>query len=226
MIQIVAKVFSDKSDKIDKQNPLYEIKPRYIKKVNIPTATRPDNNSPQWGIISNSGNMSIADTPNELLNILQNSETRKYIIIFYMRNTLTKAEEEIEEFYIDDFSYNKLSRELTIQYSDNLTDWQNINIPSKAMTETDVSARSIFNFLANQTGETKFPQPSYSNGYGAPLEYLRKYDSTTYNAIANCHIKYPIIRKGTLWQMWQRLCELCALNIFRHKGKIIVRRGL
>jgi flagellar biosynthesis/type III secretory pathway chaperone len=223
MIQIVAKLFSEMSTP---RTEIFEIHPKYLQKANIPTTIRPNKDQPQFGIISNSGSMSIVNAPQELVDILGNSETKKYVVAFYLKNTISKNLEELQEYYIDGYTYDKISTELNISYSDGLTNWQNINVASEALSQTNLDALSIFRKLVRRTGFENFNYGSYAKDEWGVQNYLQKNDQNTYDILNECVVAYPLIRKTNLWQLWQRLCELCGLNIFKYKGKVIVKRGL
>jgi hypothetical protein len=73
----------------------------------------------------------------------------------------------------------------------------------------------------------KWLQGQDENGnYRTPEKYqmlsFEQLDEKTQNILENTTIDYPLLENGTLWEQWQKLCEVCGLYIYKNnEGKTV-----
>jgi hypothetical protein len=52
-------------------------------------------------------------------------------------------------------------------------------------------------------------------------------DEETVNELTNIICHYPYLESGNLWGQWNKLCEACALYIYKNnEGKVIVKQKI
>lgn len=161
---------------------------------------------PSFGIISNTGNIEFNDIDGEVLEYAQQQLLKGGLTVeISLNNTVYKNSEHIGTFYTNKWTYDNNNRVVYVSFKDNLEEWQDINIapiyydPSNPKPQT---AEWFYRELNKQT-------PSKYN-----MLSFEKLDAETQNVLSGTTIQYPLLESGTLWNSWQKLCELCLLHIF------------
>lgn len=172
---------------------------------------------PQFGIISNSGNLTVLDKNEGIIDLI----TYKILhsgaeVSVQINNTNSGISNQVCVMTIKELDYDNDSRKVSMSLKDNLEEWQDINVnpiyydPSNPKSEY---AKFFYDYLYNKTVEL-----------GYEFEEL---DEGTKNVLNNTLIKYPLLESGSLWDSWDKLCQLCFLYIYENNlGKIVVKYNI
>jgi hypothetical protein len=111
------------------------------------------------------------------------------------------------KYYATQWSYDDNSRSAKATLSDDLVDWQSINIDGFYLQSTEMSGLDIYNYLKEQT----------------PLKWrFAEIDEFTNRILSEYIIKNPFLNRGNLWRQWYKLCAACGLYIFKNRQAEVV----
>ena len=172
---------------------------------------RGDYNLPSYGIISNVGNIEYNDLTGEIKdNAEQLLLTSDLKVEINLKDTLTKKEEQIALMEPTDWDYDNNYRSVSVSLQDDLVEWQNIYVKG-----FDYDPRNPFKILPNGTMEDLY---KIWLEVEVPSKYrLLKFgelDIITQNILASTKIEYPLLKDGTLWEQFVKLCEVCGLYVY------------
>lgn len=175
---------------------------------------RGDNKLPSCGIISNTGNLEFNDLNGEIKDyaeqLLLTSDLK---VVITLNNTLADKHEQIGIFETRDWDYDNENRSVSVSLKDDLEEWQDIQVegfnydprnPSAVLTE-----RTMANLYVWLQDKTRTPE-KYN------MLSFNELDEKTKNILKNTTIDFPLLENGTLWQQWQKLCEVCGLYIYKN----------
>lgn len=215
MITLTATITMDNGDTI-------EITPQNALSMERSIFDRSDTSMPSWGIISNGGSLRFVDGDGSI-KILAESQLLKsgMKVNIYLENTISTAKGSIGEFYTTKWDYDVDNREVSVTFEDDLKEWQNIP-SSKIPLQTSWGATSS-NKSKTALDIAKILYRRTPEKYKPINDILKHIDEKTQTFLENYKIYYPYLDEGTLWSQWNKLCELCALNIFKNnKNKFII----
>ena len=117
-----------------------------------------------------------------------------------------------------DWDYDNNNRSVSVSLQDDLVEWQNIYVKG-----FDYDPRNPFKILPNGTMKDLYEIWLYKE---VPSKYrlleFDELDTITQNILANTKIKYPLLKGGTLWEQFVKLCEVCGLYVYKNKdGKTV-----
>lgn len=196
-----------------------DVNRRNIISFNRATYDRGDLKLPSFGIISNSANLSFKDLDGEIRDyaeqLLLSSDLK---VTVWINNTLTKKSQQIGEFQTKEWNYDNDNRSVSVSLKDGLEEWQEISVePIEYFREDTISSQPeqsfkwFYDILWNITN---------SNGF--KMQTFDDLDTKTKEILNNSYIKYPLLKSGSLWAQWQKLCEVCQLHIYKDDSGIIV----
>ena len=168
--------------------------------------SKADIKTPSWGIVSNGGNLSFADTTKEVLNYCSNNILKNdQRVLVYLENNIIKEKHQIADIKTSDWQYDNDSFSVSVTLDDRLTEWQDIVIDGISYDQRKAKP---------QTGEY-FYKWLYEK---TPTRYFmldfNSLDEKTKNILTSTTIYYPTMESGTLWQGWNKLCQACGLLIY------------
>lgn len=175
---------------------------------------RSDITRPSYGIISNTGELEFNDFNSEFLNYAnQRLLTSDLPVSIFLNNTLYKTNQQIGKFQTRSWNYDNNNKRVSVSLKDDLEEWQDIPI-------VGISYNPIYN-------ET-LPM-SYYYGYlysKTPKKYqmshFNELDPKTQSILTETKIEYEMLKDGNLWEQWRKICEVCALYIYKKReGKTI-----
>lgn len=177
---------------------------------------RSDVKRPSFGIISNTGSLSFIDKDGEVKDyIAQQIISSQNVISVYLENTETNTREQIAYFNTEQWSYNNSQSLVNVSLKDDLEEWQDINVPAVGYTptvSTPKTAEWFYRYLYEKTPE-KFRMLSFN-----------ELDSETKAVLSETTIQYPILESASLWAQWDKLCQLCFLQIYkRNDGRTVCK---
>ena len=185
---------------------------RNLLSISAPIKDRSDNEQPSYGIISNAGTLSLVDGTREIkeyarLGLL----TSDLDVQLWLEDTQSKKKQSLGKFKTDKWSYDNINFEVTIDFKDNLEEWQSILISSTDLT-FNKTAKNLYDELLELT----------------PSKYIFEALSTeTKNIFNNIYIPYFYYEKGSLWEQWNKLCYLTLSNLYKNENdKIIIKSNI
>ena len=182
---------------------------RNLLSISAPIKDRSDNEQPSYGIISNAGTLSLVDGTREIkeyarLGLL----TQDLDVQLWLEDTQSKKKQSLGKFKTDKWSYDNINFEVTVDLKDDLEEWQN-----KKLKETEIRVLS--------------PNKTLKDFYDllisvTPNKYVfSNINIVEENFIENILIPYYYIEQGTLWEQWNKFCNLTNSRIFVDSSKII-----
>lgn len=173
---------------------------------------RSDIKLPSYGIISNGGNIEFRDTNGEIRDYAEQQILSQGLKVEIMLNdTLAQTEEQVAIFNTDTWDYDNDNRTVSVSLKDDLEEWQDIAIqgfgydvdnPRKDLPNQTMA--DLYRWLHAKT-------PSKYNML--PFESL---NAETQQVLSATRIEYPFLEDGSLWEQWTKLCEVCALSIYKN----------
>lgn len=171
---------------------------------------------PLYGIISNTGNIEFNDIDGEVLEYAQQQLLKGGLTVeISLNNTVYKNSEHIGTYLTNKWTYDNDNRVVYVSIKNNLEEWQDINVepiyydPSNPKPQT---AEWFYRYLQEERTvngkKVQITPPKYNV---LPFEKL---DTETQNVLSNTTIQYPLLESGTLWNSYEKLCELCLLHIY------------
>lgn len=195
---IIEGIYVDLSINIDKSN-LISLTSKIVDRSNV--------SLPEFGIISNSSSITFIDRNEEILDYIKSKLLKDNLpVTITMSNTLNGKKETIGNFYTKNWDYDNDNKEIKLTIKDNLTELQEI-VAEKGL-EIDPSNPTgrtmgyIYNIIKNRT-PSKFKFPA-----------LYQLPKNIQSILNNTYCSYPILQAESLWQMWNKLCQVCGLYIF------------
>lgn len=185
---------------------------RNLLSISAPIKDRSDNEQPSYGIISNAGTLSLVDGTKEIkeyarLGLL----TQDLDVQLWLEDTQSKKKQSLGKFKTDKWSYDNINFEVTIDFKDDLEEWQSVLIPSTDLI-FNKTAKDLYNKLVELT----------------PSKYIfEDLFSKTESIFNNISIPYFYYEKGSLWEQWNKLCYLTLSNLYKNENdKIIIKSDI
>lgn len=202
---IITGIYVDISIAIDRNN---------ILALEIEEKDRSSLTLPSFGIISNKGNISFNDIDGEMKDYAEMQLLKQGLIVkIYLNNTLKNLHKQIGEYITDVWDYDNYNRQVTVSITDNLEEWQDINI----------SALEYYNLPFEQTGEFIYNRLRDLTPNKYAMLQFEELDNETKKILQQIKLVYPMINSGSLWSVWQKFCETFQCHIYTENGKIICK---
>ena len=183
---------------------------RNMLSLSAPIKDRSDNEQPSYGIISNSGSLSLIDGTGEIKEYARmRLLTPDLDVQLWVEDTLTKKKQSIGKFKTNSWSYNNKNFEVDIELKDDLERLQDYSytlpLQASSMTFYQIYQGIIDNITTNL--------PSLS------FESLDDKTKSVLNAIT---CEYPYLEKGSSWEQLTKLCNIAGLHIHENENKKII----
>lgn len=206
---VITGIYVDVQINLDKRNLI---------SLNRNIACRADDNLPSYGIKSNTGHIAFKDLDGEIRDYAEHMLLASDLKVnIFVNNTLTKNAEQVAEFETQYWDYDNDNRTVSVSLKDNLEEWQDISVngfdydprnPYKVLANGNMA--DLYKWLWNKTPK-KYQMLAFGD-----------LDETTRNILTSTIIKYPLLKSGTLWSQWHKLCEVCGLYIYKNnKGNTV-----
>ena len=174
---------------------------------------RSDLKLPSFGIISNTGNIEFNDNSGEIRDYAEQLLLQSGLSCeIKLNNTLVDgASETIGLFETDQWDYDNDNRVVSVSLKDDLEEWQDILLEEYPL-QNAMTMYEIYEYLVGKT-------PS-------KWEFILDNETTT-TRLKNITCPYPYLESDNLWAQWQKLCEVCALYIYKNNdGKVVVQHKI
>lgn len=204
---VITGIYAEVSIKIDRKN-LISIKSSIF--------DRSDLKLPSYGIISNTGNITFNDINGEVRNYAEELLLKSGLKCeIKLNNTLVGVSQPIGLFETDRWDYDNDNRIVSVSIKDDLEEWQDINVQEITYDPRKQESKPfswLYEYLWDITNKNY------------PMINLEALDKQTYNILTKTYIKYPLLKSGSLWQQWTKLCQACQLHIYKNSNGIVVCR--
>lgn len=202
---IITSIYADVNIEIDRTN-LLSFESDISEKSTV--------QNPTYGIISNSSNISFNDLTEGVLDLITKKLLHSGIATtVYLDNDIQNKQEQICFMYIQSLDYDSDNRQVNLSLKDNLEKWQDVSVEAIPYDfENPVPRTGLWFFNRLYTLTRKI---------GYTFEDI---DDDTSNALSSVVVQYPLLEAGSLWDEWNKLCELCLLNIYvNNDGNVVVK---
>ena len=197
-------------------NITIEINNRNLISLTSTIFDRSDYNLPSYGILSNVGSIEFNDLNGEIKDyaeqLLLTSDLKVEI---NLTDTLSGKSEQVALMETTDWNYDNNNRSVSVSLQDDLVEWQNLN-------STGFYYNYYNPFLPNGTMEELYNRLIAETPTKHRMLSFNELDFSTRNILSNTKIKYPLLKEGSLWEQWVKLCEVCGLYIYKNReGKTV-----
>lgn len=172
--------------------------------VNISTTATNGSADIFYGLISNYGSIEFIDSNFDFYVFINRSDFTSFTVKIYNDNSV------IGTFYGSrDVSYNIYTKTVSINFKGVLEKMQDKKINIKYDSNvTNGTAYTVYEMLVEK-----------SVGFEFVL------DSETEEFLKSISIEYIYLAEDTLWNQWQKLCQIAQLRIYMNTdGKVVVKR--
>lgn len=208
MITLIAEIKLESGEiiTIDRKNLL---------NIELTTADRSDFRLPSFGIISNTCNISFADTNKNIKIYAQNLKLKSGLTVnIYLYNTIRKTKKQMGVYSTKTWNYDENSN-VSVSLKDDLENWQDIYRDALCYDYENVvsmTAKELYEYLQSTT----------------PIRYkmlsFNDLDEKTKTFLSKISVKFPLIKAGTLWSQWQKFCEAFQVYIYKNDlGETVCR---
>jgi predicted ATP-dependent Lon-type protease len=210
MITITAKIYLPSGDQI-------EINRNNMISCEGSIFDRSDLKLPSFGIISNTGNIRFNDSNGQVLVLAEDLQLNSGLMCeIYLNNTLVEGATELIGVYeTDQWDYDNDSKEVSVSLKDDLEEWQDIAVSEISYDPRNPTAKP-FSWLYDHLWD--IVKQNYD------MREFGDLDDSTRNVLENTYIQYPMLKAGSLWQQWTKLCQVCQLHIYKNSDGVIVCR--
>lgn len=206
---IISGLYTDLALNIDDRN---------ISDINCETLSVGDTSLPSYGVYSNTGEIKFVDTTDEVRAYAEQLLLKSGLTVeIFVTNKITNAKERVAVYSTSDWDYKTYNKNVTVSLHDDLEDWQDIYVAGFYYDYNEKpiwTAKQFYEYLHTQT-PSKYNMQTYS-----------QLDAATQNHLAEIIVQYPYLESGTLWEQWDKLCNLAQLHIYSQQGTVYcVYRG-
>ena len=184
---------------------------RNMLSLSAPIKDRSDNEQPSYGIISNSGSLSLIDGTGEIKEYARMKLLKPDLDVqLTLEDTLTKKKQSIGKFKTYSWSYNNKNFDVDIELKDDLEKIQDSIEEGFALQNSSMNFLQIYNWIKGkiETLYTSF--------------VFKELDIETQSVLTNISCQYPYLDVANLWEQLSKLCNIAGLHIYENENKEIV----
>lgn len=193
-----------------------DVDKRVLVEYNGVIEDRADVSSTSWGIISNTGNISFIDRNYEVYDYANDNLLVEGLdVSVFIVNTINNKIEKIGSFKTKDWNYDNDNRQVSVSLENDLPEWQDINLQEYTVDPTKIEEKSleyIYRELHSKTPQ-RFNMLSFE-----------ELDEATKNHLSSSFVRYFVLEKGTLWNGWEKFCQVAQTHIYKNKEGITICR--
>ena len=172
--------------------------------------------SPSFGIISNTGELSFIDFSGEIKKAAENHILKNGMLVeIYLKDTISKCEKTIGYFMTKNWKYNINTKVASVSLVDELTELQDIKIPYRSfdhLFERDLSFEWLYRYLWNLT-PSKYDFLDFDS-----------LDNDTKNVLTYKKFEFVFWEEMSLWNAWDSLCVACFCHLYKDfNGKSVFK---
>lgn len=196
-----------------------------IRSISREIIDRADIKMPNWGIISNTGNLEYIDSSGETLQYAEQMLLEGGLSCeIYLNNYITGNSTLIAKFETQDWSYDNDNKTVSVSLKDDLEDWQEMYVEPIYYNPNDLTAKpfsQLYEYLWNLTDRRGTGTGQFNM---LSLQEMELVDSALKTRLERLYCKYPLLEKGTLWQSWEKFCIATQTKIYKNSSGIIICR--
>ena len=190
---------------------------------------RSDLKLPSFGIISNTGNIEFNDLNGEIKDYAEQLLLQSGLQCeIRLNNTLVDgASELVAKMETDQWDYDNDNRVVSVSIKDDLEEWQDINVqgidydPRKPQSKP---FSGLYAYLWELTSNRYYATRGITGKGKYNMLAPDELDIDTQMVLENTYIQYPLLERGSLWQQWTKLCQVCQLHIYKNNDGVVVCR--
>ena len=200
MITLTAKIYLSGNETI-------EINSKNLISLETSLYDRSDLKLPSFGIISNNGNIEFNDLDGSVLAYAEQLLLKGGLNCeIKLRNTLVEgAEKTVAIFETDQWTYDNEAKKVSVSLKDDLEKWQDIYFEGISYDARNPVEKPLAYFFQQLSIFT------FNNGYEVDVALNTK----TREVLENTIIKYPLLKAGSLWASWNKVCQVGQLHIYK-----------
>lgn len=220
MITLSAKIVFEENNEI-------ELSGKRIVAFDGTLADRADFEMPTWGVISNGGSIKFLDRDNAIKNkasaITTSYKPKIYVSLY---NTVTKANQQIGEYFVEDWDYDINSIEVSARLTDGLQEMQDVTIAplvynlSRENDDIFNTAYYAYEYLQSQ---------AFAKGFNLIALDNLDFDSATLEHLTKIEIPFLAIEQTNLWRALDDFGKAFQCHFYKNSQGTIVcvyQRGI
>lgn len=175
---------------------------------------RSDYNLPNYGIISNPASIEFNDPMGKIKDYADQLVLVSGLkVTISLTDTLENSSETIAEMQTKEWDYDNNNKIASVSLQDDLVEWQDIYIEGFSY-----DPRNPFSVLPNGSMEDLYKwlwdrTPSKYN-----MLTFDELDENTKTILTSTTVQYPLLESAKLWEQWTKLCQVCALYIYKNRN--------
>ena len=186
---------------------------RNMLSLSAPIKDRSDNEQPSYGIISNSGSLSLIDGTGEIKEYARMKLLKPDLDVqLTLEDTLTRKKQSIGKFKTYSWSYNNKNFEVDIELKDDLEKLQN-SILTGILASGTINRQKlkyVYDYLVNQIKE-KYPSMVF-----------KALDKKTNTLLESIECKYTYLSQDNCWNEFNKLASITGCHLYKNEQNEIV----
>lgn len=173
---------------------------------------RGDTKLPSYGIISNTGNLEFNDLDGEIKDYAEQLLLQSGLqVLIQLKDTLSNKVELVAKMETAQWDYDNNNRSVSVSLKDDLEEWQDIQVQGFYCDPKNPYSVIVGGNMANYYNWLMVRTPDKYK-----MRQFDRLDSKTKDILQRSSIDYPLLKDGSLWEQWQKLCEVCGLYIYKN----------
>jgi hypothetical protein len=198
---VITGIYSNISIEIDRRNLI---------SLETSLYDRSDLKLPSFGIISNNGNIEFNDFSGEVRDYAE-----QLLLVsglkceIELKNTLINgANKKIAVLETDKWTCDNETQKVSVSLKDDLEEWQDISVKGisyDARNPIEQPLKHFYDYLHAIT---------VKNG-NYKMQAYKDLNEITKSVLDNTIIKYAFLNSGSLWESWNKVCQVGQLHIYK-----------
>lgn len=200
MNELTAKIYISASETL-------EINRNNVLSVSRNTTDRADYKLPTFGIISNTSEIEFNDVNGKVLQYANDLKLQEGLDCeIYLKNSIYNKNKVVGIYKTATWNYDNNNKKVSVSLKDDLEEWQDINVEGFGYDAKNRKSQTLYIFYEYLRGKT----PTKYN-----MLAFNELDDNTKAILNNITIMYPMLKSGSLWQQWTKLCQVAQAHIYK-----------
>lgn len=183
---------------------------RNMLSLSAPIKDRSDNEQPSYGIISNSGSLSLIDGTGEIKEYARMKLLKPDLDVqLTLEDTLTKKKQSIGKFKTYTWTYNNKNFEVDIELKDDLEQLQELKISKMLLQQNPMTFFEIYTWIINKINEQT-------------TAFTFIIDNSTQDILSNIECELPYLENGNYWEQLTKLCNIAGIHVYENANKEVI----
>lgn len=172
---------------------------------------------PSFGLVSNTADLAFMDFSGDCLDLIERRILHSGIPIeATLVNDALNISEPICTMNVQDLTYDNDTRQVNLSLQDNIQEMQEPIVSELSIDILNVQSKTgkyYYDYLYEKT-----------KAVGYDILSFDELDANLQNVLNAVTIQYPILENDTLWNEWEKLCELCLLHMYiDNSNKVVLK---